>query len=61
MSTIELPSLRFQATSLQEKFRFRFFPTRRLQASSNLSSSNVNILKTDNTKLIIIIFLTYFD
>lgn len=46
--------MRFQATSLQEKFKFKFFPTRKLQASSNLSSNNVNILKTviQNNKLL---------
>lgn len=41
-----LLSIRFHATSLQEKFKLRFLPTRRLHTSSNLSSSRVKILKT---------------
>lgn len=45
-----LPSIVFQATSLHEKFRFRFFPTLRLQFSTNSSSSMENTLKTANQK-----------
>ena len=45
-----VPSIVFQATSLHEKFRFKFFPTLRLQFSTNSSSSMANTLNTAKQK-----------
>ena len=45
-----VPSIVFQATSLHEKFRFKFFPTLRLQFSTNSSSSMENTLNTAKQK-----------
>lgn len=43
---VTVPSIVFQATSLHEKLRFKFFPTLRLQFSTNSSSSIENTLNT---------------
>lgn len=44
---VDLPSWELHATSLQEKFKFKFFPTLRLTISTNSSSSMENTLKTE--------------